>query len=118
EERTQALEALLKSAGLPRTSLDAATTTNTSNQHFLDNQAKRLREALNRRKPAVDNSFAQLRAAERKWNAALPTDSQPETYDLGTLPPAIITVEVDARRNPLENRAYDQRTIYPWRRSY
>jgi hypothetical protein len=118
EERTQALESLLKTAAQPRTALDASRNTGTSNQIFLEAQTKRLREALMRRKPAVDNLFAQLRNAERQWNIRLPNDSPLEMYDIGAFAPAIITADVETRSNPLEQRAYDRRTIYPWRRSY
>jgi hypothetical protein len=119
EERTQALESLLKTAAQPRGALESTNNKNTSNQLFLETQTKRLKESLMRKKPAVDNLFAQLRNAERLWNSRLPNDSLPETYDIAAIPPALITVDVENRSNPLEKRAYDQRrAIYPWRRSY
>ena len=70
-----------------------------------------------RKKPALDNLFAQLRNAERLWNNQLPKDSQPETYDAAEVSPAIISVEVETRSSPLEKRAYDQRRTV-WRHSY
>jgi len=119
EERTQALESLLKTAAQPAGSLESKLSSSTSTQHFLEIQTKRLSESLMRRKPAVENLLAQLRNAERQWNSRLPNDSFSETYDVTAFPPAIITVDAEVRSNPLEQKAYDKRrAIYSWRRSY
>jgi hypothetical protein len=120
EERTQALEAILKTDAQPRAALETGRTLNTSNQLFLESQTKRFTESLKRKKPSVDNLFSKLRTAERDWNARLPKDSPPEIYEIPQLPPALITVDANVtRENPLEQKAFNQRrAIYPWRRTY
>jgi hypothetical protein len=116
EERTQALESLLKTAAHPIAALDTTRSMTSMNQLFPDAQTKRRKESLMRKKPALDTSFAQLRTAERQWNSQLPTNSRPETYR--DIPVAVITVDADTRANPLEQKAYDQRSVYSWRTSY
>lgn len=119
EERTEALEVLLKTAAQPRASLETDRTVSSSNQHFFASQLRRVTESLRKRKPALDTLFSQLRNAEREWNTRLPKDAVPEIYDVGNIPSALITVEAQARQNPLEQKAYDQkRAVYPWRRTY
>jgi hypothetical protein len=114
EERTQALEALLKTAAQPRTTLETTRSMSSSNDHFLAAQMKRSMESLKRRKPALDNLFAQMSRAERDWNAHLPKNAAPESYKFPGIVP-VITVDSEPRRNPLEQKAYDQRK---WRRTY
>lgn len=119
DDRTEALEVLLKTAAQPRAALETERTVNSSNQHFLASQLRRGTEGLKKRKPALDALFAQLRNAERDWNSRLPKNALPENYDMGNVPSALISVEADARQNPLEQKAYDQRrSVYPWRRAY
>lgn len=119
EERTQALEALLKAASQPRAALDGGQSMTSSHQHFVAAHLRRGTESLKRRKNPLDTHFAQLRTAEREWNTRLPKNSPQEAYDMANIPPAIITVDVEARQNPLEQKAYDQRrAVYPWRRIY
>lgn len=119
EQRTQLLEALLKSAARPNSTLETTQPMNSSGQHFLAGQARRSNEALKRRRQPLDSLFIQLRTAEREWNARLPENARQETYNFKGLPYAVITVQAEARQNPLEQRAYDQkRAVYPWRSSY
>ncbi|HET6409879.1 MAG TPA: hypothetical protein VFG14_18460 [Chthoniobacteraceae bacterium] len=119
EERTQALESVLKTAARSRSTLDAPQATVTSNDLFLGTQTKRLVESLQRKKPALDTQFAALRTAEREWNSKLPPHAWADKYNIPNWPSAIITVEADARNNPLEKKAYDQRrSVYSWRQDY
>jgi hypothetical protein len=119
EERTQALESILKADAQPRTALETGRTVNTSNQLFLNSQIKRSSESLKRRKPSVENLFAQLRTAERNWNTHLPKNAPLEIYEIPSISHPVITVEANTRDNSLEQKAYGQRrAVYPWRRTY
>ena len=115
EDRTDALEELLKVTAQPRPSLESGTTVNSSTQHFVSMKLRRFSESQKRKKAVVDALFAQLRNSEREWNSQLAKNSPPEFYDLTNIPAAIITVDTEVRANPLEKRAYDRRS---WRYSY
>ena len=82
---------------------------------------KRWEEEKNRRKPVLDQVFAQLRIAEREWNKRAGKDAPVEIYDFPDRTPVLINLDPPvAASNPLERRAYDQRRVstYPWRWNY
>lgn len=114
EERTESLEALLKTKSRPRSNLEATAMMDPSD-HFLDQQMRRGNDALNQRKLALDSLWAQLQDAEREWNKQLPKNSLPETYKIKKRPQLAIRIETNARQNPLDRTAYDRR---PWHRVY
>lgn len=118
EERTQALESLLKTAAQPRGRLDSKHSTTSTNDHFLAIQVQRRTESLRRRKPALDSLFAQLRTAEREGNAKVPQIPLSESHGTEAIAPALVKVAAQTRNNPLERKAYDRRTVSPWRRAY
>jgi hypothetical protein len=82
EERTQAMEAILRSAAKPRSSLDAGRAVHPASDLFLQSEMRRSYEALRRRKPALDKLLAQYQNAENQWNARLPERSLWEKYDV------------------------------------
>lgn len=111
EERTQYLVALLKTAARPSASLESAKSTSTSNQHFLTLQIQKSNDALKRKKPALDAMFAQLKTAERTWNARFPDGMRAESYNFkGLWYPMIEGLDQKAsNQNPAN---------YPWRSAY
>ena len=111
EERTQALETLLRLAAQPRAALESDRTAS-SKQLFLDTQTRRSMESLKRRKPPLDPLFTQLRTAENNWNSRLSKSALTEQLGLSGLPPAIVTLDEGlTRQNPLEQKAYDQHRV-------
>jgi hypothetical protein len=118
EERTKTLQAMLQAAQA-KASLEGTNSMTRSGAFFAQGVVKRWDEERKRRKPALDQIFAQLRNAEREWNKRAGEHALVENYDLPALAPLYITTEQVAASNPLDRRAYDQRrVIYPWRTIY
>jgi hypothetical protein len=118
EIRTQKLQALLDANARPAAALDGRTTTTTSS-FFAQTTARQWDAERQRRKPALDQLFANLRQKEREWNKRAGENAQAEDYDIPIFQPVFVSVDPVAVQNPLERRAYDQkRAVYPWRSSY
>ncbi|MHA3771358.1 hypothetical protein ACXR0O_07465 [Verrucomicrobiota bacterium sgz303538] len=124
EERTKALESLIRAAK-GKSSLDSPTATSSSSAFFAQTSIKRWEDEKSRRKPALDQLFAQLRNTEREWNKRVGKDAAVERYDLPDNTPVYVNIDAPVTApNPLERRAYDQRrtgtysNTYSWRRAY
>ena len=121
EERTKALQELLKATAQSKASLETATTANRSSAFFAQGITRRWDDERKRRKPAVDQLFARLRDAERGWNQHVPPNARADSFDSVNVAQVDVTIDpaTTEPRNALERGAYDQRrVVYPWRRSY
>lgn len=120
DERTTALDNVLRVAARPASTLDSGNSITSSNGFFLEGAIKRWESNRAQRKAVLDQAMAQLRTAERDWNKIAGENAFPEDYDFGSLPPVLVKVEAaEARPNPLERGAYNQRRqTFTWRRAY
>ena len=118
EERTKTLQSLLQAAQT-KASLEGQNSMTRSGAFFAQSVAKRWDDERRRRKPPLDQMFAQLRSAEREWNKRLGEDAKVENYKVPRRAPVYITADQVAPANPLDRNAYNQqRVVYPWRATY
>jgi len=94
DERSKALTAFCKARAVRPSNRPRAPPV--SSAFFAQTALKRWEAERQRRKAIADQLFAQLRNAEREWNASLPANSPVDSYDDVDMSPVMISVEETA----------------------